>query len=133
MMLTILGDAIKVRLEGLGIFKVVEQGFSQRVLKSPPSAVFFLAEDRRVKDSPYVMRLLAWDIALLVSFIDPSKAQPQMNDLIDAVRAAFSVWIPSVAGSKPTEVEIVRFEAVEDTLLIYTVRVTMEVIPEMIT
>lgn len=128
-MLTILGDAIKARLEGLGLFKVVEKGFSKRALQSPPSAVFFLLDDERVTDSPYSMRQLTWEIALLVSYLDPVKGQAFMDDLIDAVRATFSDWLPVSAGCLPSAVPRIRYEGVEDTLLIYTARVTMQAVP----
>jgi len=129
-MLTILGDAIKARLETLAVFKAVDQGFSQRVLKSPPSAVFFLSSDEEKVNTPYITRTLTWEIALLVSYLDPVKGLAQMNDLIDAVRPAFVQWLPVSAGCLPTLVPMVRYEGVEDTLLIYTVRVTMQAIPE---
>lgn len=128
-MLTILSDAIKARLEGLGLLKVVEKGFSKRALQSPPSAVFFLLDDERMTDSPYSMRLLTWEIALLVSYLDPVKGQAFMDDLIDAVRAAFSDWLPVPAGCLPSAVPRIRYEGVEDTLLIYTARVTMQAVP----
>ncbi len=131
-MLETVATALKARLEGLDLFNVVEQGFSRRVLSAPPSAVCFLVEDGRVKESPYVQRELVWNVALMVSFLEPEKAQTTMNGLIDAVRGALVEWIPVPAGAKPCVVGPIRFEAVEDTLLIYTVRVTMEVIPEMI-
>lgn len=131
-MLSTIGTAIKARLEGLGLFNLVEQGFSQRALSAPPSAVFFLAANRRVKESPYVVRELEWNVALLTSYLDPAKAHAAMNERIDAVLPLFSGWIPTAAGSKPCVVGDIRFEAAEDTLLIYTVPVTVEVIPEMI-
>ncbi len=131
-MLTTIGNAIKTRLEGLGTFKVVERGFSKRALQSPPSAVFFLADDERVTDSPYFTRQLTWEIALLVSYLDPVIGQATMDGLVDAVRPAFSNWLPVPAGCLPAAVPRIRYEGVEDSLLIYTVRVTMQVVPEMI-
>lgn len=131
-MLTTIGAAIKTRVESLSLFKVVEQGFSKRALSTPPSAVFFLAADRRVQESPYVVRELEWNVALLVSYLDPAKAHPAMDDRLDAVRQLFVGWVPTPAGSKPAVVGDIRFEAAEDTLLIYTVPLTLTVMPEMI-
>ena len=131
-MLTTLGDAIKARLEGLGVFKVVEQGFSKRALQSPPSAVFFLSADEEAANTPYVTRKLTWEIALLASYLDPVKGLAQMNDLVDAVRPAFIHWLPVPAGCLPTAAPMIRYEGVEDTLLIYTVRVTMQAFPKKI-
>lgn len=131
-MLTTIGDAIKDRLEGLAVFKVVEKGFSKRALSSPPSAVYFLADDERVTDSPYPTRLLTWEIALLASYLDPAKGQAVMDELIDAVRPAFSNWLAVNPGCLPAMVPKIRFEGVEDTLLIYTARVSMQVVPEKI-
>lgn len=128
-MLDIIAAAIKARLEETAVFKAVDQGFTQRVLKSPPSAVFFLGEDNRVQDDPYTVRETTWHIALMVSNLDPAKGLDQMNGLIDTVRPAFTRWIPT-DGCKPCEVRSIRFEAVEDTLLIYTVALTMKVIAE---
>lgn len=131
-MLTTIGEAIKTRLEGLGVFKAVEQGFTQRVLKSPPSAVFFLLDDEEVTNTPYATRKLTWEIALLVSYLDKGQGQALMHDLIDKVRPAFIGWLPVTAGCLPTAMPRFRYEGVEETLLIYTGRVTMQVVPEMI-
>jgi len=128
-MLTTLGGAIKARLEGLEVFKAVDQGFSQRAISTPPSAVFFLSSDEEKVNTPYITRTLTWEIALLVSYLDPVKGLAQMNGLVDAVRPAFIHWLPVPAGCLPTAVPTVRYERVEDTLLIYTVRVTMQAVP----
>jgi len=130
-MLKTLGEAIKARLEGLEVFKAVEQGFSKRALQSPPSAVFFLYDDEEVANKP-VTRKLTWEIALLVSYLDQVKGQALMHDLIDTVRPAFIGWLPVTAGCLPTAAPRFRYEGVEDTLLIYTGRVTMQVVPEKI-
>ena len=132
-MLATIAAAIKTRLDGLGAFKVVERGFSKRALQSPPSAVFFLAEDTMRSDKPSPTRTLTWDIALLVSYLDPVKGQETMETLIDLVRPAFTDWRPVAAGCLPSSVPHVRFEANEDTLLVYSVRVTMDVFPNTIT
>lgn len=131
-MLTTIGAAIKARLESLGVFKVVEQGFSRRAISSPPSAVFFLGSDDEVVNTPYVTRKLTWEIALLVSYLDTAKGLAEMNVLIDAVRPALIGWQPVAAGCLPTASPSIRYEGVEDTLLIYTIRVTMQVVPEKI-
>ena len=132
-MLATIAAAIKTRLEDLGQFKVVERGFSKRALQSPPSAVFFLAEDVMRSDKPSPTRTLAWDIALLVSYLDPVKGQETMETLIDLVRPAFTDWRPVAVGCLPSSVPQIRFEANEDTLLVYSVRVTMDVFPNIIT
>lgn len=131
-MLKVIGDAIQARLEGLGMFKAVERGFSKRALQSPPSAVFFLYDDEQVTDSPYAMRKLTYEIALLASYIDPVKGQALMDALVDGVRPAFTDWLPVTPGCLPVSVTRIRYEGVEDTLLIYTIRVTMQVVPEKI-
>lgn len=131
-MLAILSAATKARLEGLASFKVVEQGFSKRALQSPPSAVFFLVEDELITDSPSKTRRLTWEIAILASYLDPVRGQATMDGLIDQIRPAFSGWRPVEVGSLPTTVPRIRYEGIEDTLLIYTARVTMEVFPESI-
>lgn len=131
-MLKVIGDAIQARLEGLGMFKAVERGFSKRALQSPPSAVFFLYDDEQVTDSPYAMRKLTYEIALLASYIDPVKGQAMMDALVDSVRPAFIEWLPVTPGCLPASVTRIRYEGVEDTLLIYTIRVTMQVVPEKI-
>jgi len=131
-MLTIIGDAIKARLEGLGLFKVVEKGFSKRALQSPPSAVFFLVDDAEGTDTPDVTRKLTYEIALLVSYIDPVKALTQMEAIIDAVRPSFIGWEPLPLGCLQASVPRIRYEGVEDTLLIYTARLTVPVFPKLI-
>jgi len=128
-MLETVADSLKATLEGTGLFNVVEQGFSRRALSSPPSAVFFMAEDGRVTDSPYITRKLSWDIALMVSYIDPVKAHEKMNTIIDELRETLSEWRPTERGSLPSTVERIDFEVVEDTLLIYSARVAMQVVP----
>lgn len=129
-MLNTIGEAIKARLEGLGKFNVVEKGFSKRALQSPPSAVFFLVENERVADSPYMTRLLTWEIALLAGYLDPVKGQTLMDDLVDTITPAFTGWLAVTSGCFPATVPRIRYEGVEDSLLIYTARVTMQVVPE---
>lgn len=128
-MLAMIGEAIKVRLEGLGLFKVVEKGFSKRALQSPPSAVFFLYSDEMATDTPSPTRRLTWEVALLVSYIDPVKGQTAMDGLIDAVRPAFTKWLAAPVGCLPASVPRIRYEGIEDTLLIYSARITMDVFP----
>lgn len=128
-MLKIIGDAIKARLESLGLFKVVEKGFSKRSLQSPPSAVVFLVDDDAVTDSPSSIRRLTWEVAMMVSYIDPVKSQAAMEDIIDAVRPAFTQWEAVAIGCLPASVSRIRYEGVEETLLIYTARITTGVFP----
>lgn len=128
-MLTTLGDAIKARLEGLGVFKVVEKGFSKRALQSPPSAVFFLDSDAIATDTPSPTRRLTWEVALLASYIDPVKGQAAMDEMLDAVRPAFTRWVAVPVGCLPSSIPRISFEGAEDTLLIYSVQITMDVFP----
>lgn len=129
-MLAELRTAIKTRLETTYPFRVVEAGFSQRVLQSPPAAVFFLVDDDKITDEPEVDRSLVYEIALLVSYTDPVKAQEQIEDIIDAVRKSLTGWLPSDTGCEPASVPKFRFQGVEGTLLIYTGRMTIEVYPD---
>jgi hypothetical protein len=128
-MLATLRPAIKARLEYAYAFKAVEPSFTQRALQSPPSAVFFLLSDEEVVNSPAVTRRLTYEVALLVSYIDPARGQEEMDAIIDAVRPAFIEWEPAAKGCQPASIPRIRYEGVEDTLLIYSARVTMEVYP----
>jgi len=128
-MLTIIGEAIRARLEGLSLFKVVEKGFSKRVLQAPPSAVFFLVLDEMETDSPAALRKLTWEVAILSSYLDPVKGQADMEKMIDAVRDAFTDWEATPVGSLRASVPRIRYEGVEDTLLIYTARIALGVFP----
>lgn len=131
-MLKVIGDAIQAQLEGLGKFKAVEQGFSQRALQSPPSAVYFLVSDEGIVDEPAVTRKLTYEIALLINYTDPVKAQEQMEATIDDVRSLFTLWEPVESGCQPSSVTNIRYEGVEGTLLIYSARVALEVYPQTI-
>lgn len=129
-MLADLRTAIKARLAEAYPFRVVEAGFSQRALQSPPAAVFFLATDKGQFDEPTVTRLLTYEIALLVSYTDPVKAQEQAEEMIDRVRQSFTGWMPAEFGCQPASVPEFRFQGIEGTLLIYTGRMTIEVYPD---
>jgi len=131
-MLATIGDAIKARLEGLNLFKAVENGFSKRALQSPPSAVFFLSSDTIATDTPSPTRRLIWEVVFLVSYIDPVKGQGTMNEILDAVRPAFTRWQAVPVGCLPSSVPRIRFEGTEETLLIYSAQITMDVFPETI-
>lgn len=128
-MLTTIGEAIKTRLEELSLFKVVEKGFSKRALQSPPSAVFFLVLDEIETDLPSSLRKLTWEVAILSSYLDPVKGQVDMEKMVDAVREAFTDWEATPVGSLRASVPRIRYEGVEDTLLIYTARITLGVFP----
>ena len=82
-MLAQLRADIKAKLEGAYPFRIVEPGFSQRALQSPPAAVFVLTKDGKVCDEPEVVRKLIYEIALLVNYTDPVKAQIEMESIID--------------------------------------------------
>ena len=128
-MLSDLRGAIKDRLESAYPFRIVEAGFSQRALQTPPSAVFFLAADKKQVDLPTQARMLAYDIAFLVNYTDPVKAQEEMEDIIDAVRDSLTEWLPADSGCEEASVPEFQFHGVEGTLLIYTGRMTIEVYP----
>jgi hypothetical protein len=129
-MLANLRAAIKARLAEAYPFRVVEAGFSQRALQSPPAAVFFLVSDTGRFDEPAVTRMLTYEIALLVSYTDPVKAQEQVEEMLDMVRPSFTGWLPADAGCQPASMPEFRFQGVEGTLLIYTGRMTIEVYPD---
>ena len=132
-MLSTLGAAIKARLESLALFKVVEKSITKRALQSPPAAVFYLASDDMSVDKPSATRSLTWQILVLVSGLDSDKGQDTAYGCLDAIRTAFTGWlVVSGGGCLPTSVPQIRFEAFEDTLLIYSVRVTMQIIPAII-
>lgn len=128
-MLSDLRSAIKARLESAYPFRVVEAGFSQRALQSPPAAVFFLVSDKGLFDEPTMTRVLTYEVALLVSYTDPVKAQDHVEEMIDMVRQSFTGWMPTEKGCQPASVPEFRFQGVEGTLLIYTARMTIEVYP----
>jgi hypothetical protein len=128
-MLADLRAAIKARLEAAYAFRAVESGFSQRVLQSPPSAAFFLVSDQGQADEPAVARVLTYEVALLVSYTDPVKAQEHVEEMLDMVRQSFTGWLPAEAGCQPMSVPEFRFQGVEGTLLIYTGRMSIEVYP----
>lgn len=129
-MLAELRTAIKARLESAYPFRVVEAGFSKRVLQSPPAAVFFLVSDKGQFDEPAITRVLTYEMALLVSYTDPVKAQEQVEEMLDMVRQSFTGWLPSEVGCQPASVPELRFEGIDGTLLIYTGRMTIEVYPD---
>ncbi|MDR3631716.1 MAG: hypothetical protein P4L42_15450 [Desulfocapsaceae bacterium] len=123
---------IKARLKGLGLFKAVERTVTGKVLSSPPSAAMFLAYDRAVVSSPMVTRELGWDLVLLIPVLGADKGQGAAGACIDAVRAAFTGWRPWEGGTLPAEVPEIRMEGIEQTMLVYTARLTMKVIPAVI-
>lgn len=129
-----IAEAIEERLKGLGIFKAVERTVTAKILQSPPSAAVFLAVDREKFNKPTVTRTLAWDILVLVPAHGSGKGQKVAGDCIDAVRGAFILWRPwTTGGIMPAEVPEIRLEGIEQTMLVYTVRLAMEVMPELIT
>ena len=128
-MLADLRKAIKAKLESAYAFRVVEAGLSNRVMQSPPSAAFFLVTDKGKNDEPAVDRILTYEIALLVSYTDPVKAQEQMEEIIDALRTSLTGWLPAEGGCEEASIPEFRYQGVDGTLLIYTGRMTIEVYP----
>lgn len=121
---------IEARLKGLGLFKAVERTVNAKVLQAPPSVAIFLAYDRAVVNKPTITRDLGWDLLLMVPAIGPGKGQKAAGDILDSVRDAFVGWRPwTTGGVLPAEVPEIRMEGIEQTMLIYTVRLTMQVMP----
>ena len=128
-----IGDAIVARLDGLGLFRLVEKTISAKALQVPPAVVVFLAYDRKVVDKPTVTRELGWDLLLLVPALGVGRGQKKMSSYIDNVRDAFVDWLPwDSGGVLPADVPEIRLEGIENTLLVYTIRVTMRVMPQII-
>jgi len=129
-----IAQEIEDKLKGLGIFKAVERTVSRKVLQSPPSVAFFLAYDREVVSKPTVTRELGWDLLLMLPALGADKGQKSTGTCIDTLRDAFVEWRPwKTGGVLPAVVPEIRLEGIEQTLLVYTVRLTMRVMPAMIT
>lgn len=122
---------IESRLKWLGIFKAVERTVNAKILQAPPSVAVLLAVDRERDNDPTVTRVLGWDLLLMIPALGAGKGQKSAGDLLDAVRDAFVNWLPwETGGVMPAEVPEIRLEGIEQTMLVYTVRLTMEVMPE---
>lgn len=127
-----IADAIEARLQGMGLFKAVEKTVTAKILKSPPSVAVFLAFDRMDTDKPTTTRLLVWDLLLTVSALGAKKGD-DAGSYLDAIRDAFIGWRPwTTGGVLPAEVPEIRMEGIEQTMLVYTVRLTMKVMPAII-
>lgn len=132
-MLTKIADAIEAALVGTGQFRAVEQSISAGILRTPPSVAFFLAHDRGVVDTPMVTRELSWDLVLMTPALGADKGLAGAGQCIDTVRRTFSGWLPfETGGVLPATVPEIRLEGIEQTLLVYTVRLTMRVMPDII-
>jgi hypothetical protein len=130
-MIDTIAEAIEARLIGLGIFKAVARTVNRQVVQTPPSVAFFLAHDRDVETQPTVTRALGWDLLLMIPALGADQGQKPAGDCIDAVRDAFVGWLPwETGGVLPAEVPEIRLEGIEQTMLVYTVRLTMSVMPE---
>jgi|GEM_PF-2935247 hypothetical protein len=129
---SMIAAAIEAELNSLGLFKAVEKTVTAKTLKSPPTVAVYLASNRKEASKPTVTRNLGWDLVLVVSALGTDKGQAAAGDIVDAVSVAFTDWRPwTTGGVLPSEVDIV-LEGTEGTLLIYTARVTMKVMPSMI-
>ncbi len=129
---TMIADAIEAELKSLGLFKAVEKTVTAKTLKSPPSVAVYLASNRKAASKPTITRDLGWDLVLVVSALGADKGQAAAGDIVDAVSVAFTDWRPwTTGGVLPSEVDIV-LEGTEGTLLIYTARLTMKVMPAML-
>jgi len=129
---TRIAEAIEAELKSLGLFKAVEKTVSAKVLQTPPSVAVYLASNRKAASKPTVTRELGWDLVLVMSALGADKGQAAAGDITDAVSVAFTDWRPwTTGGVLPSEVDIV-LEGIEGTMLIYTARLTMKVMPEML-
>lgn len=125
-----IAEKIETRLKGLGIFKAVERTITANILQSPPAAAVFLAYDREIANKPSEQRELGWDIMLMIPALGAAKGTVLAGRCIDAVREAFVGWFVSgTGGVMPAKVPEVRLEGVERTVIVYSVRVTIEVFP----
>jgi hypothetical protein len=133
MMIDQIAQEIETRLKGLGIFKAVERTVNAKVLQSPPSAAIFLAYDRKVADKPTITRELGWDLLLMIPAQGINKGQKAAGDCIDMVRDSFIGWRPWTSGGVlPAEVPEIRLEGIEQNMLVYTARITIQAMPQMI-
>ena len=131
-MIDLIGTAIVTALEELAMFKAVEETVNRTVLQSPPGAAVILAYDKEAENKP-VARELGWDIVLLLPALGRDRGKDQRGSIIDAVRKKFIGWRPfTTGGAMPARVPAIRLEGIEKSLLVYTVRLTMEVMPDVI-
>lgn len=129
-MLTAVAATIHARLEGLGVFKVVEHSALPRTHAQLPAAVHYLLEDRFFADRPEITRDLVWSVAILAPAMGPDKGKTSALACIDAVRGAFSGWQPFPAGgSMPSSVSEIVFTDLEEGLLLYHVKINLRVFP----
>lgn len=124
-MLTTIADAIEAKLKSLGCFKTVEQSITKRALSAPPSAVFYLADLKGVGDKPHVAKDLIWEIAIMASALGADKGQTTVLDCIETTAQGLTNWQPDIAGVKPTTAPDFHLEGFEETLIIYTGRITI--------
>jgi hypothetical protein len=124
--------AIKAKLESLQVFRAVEQTITRQILQTPPGAAIFLAADKEKSDKP-VKRELAWDVMLSASALGVGGGQATIGGCIDAVRKGLLGWRALESGGVlPAKIPLIKLEGVQNTLLIYSVRLTMEVMPDVI-
>ncbi|MBU1564226.1 MAG: hypothetical protein KJ630_01190 [Proteobacteria bacterium] len=132
-MIDAIANAIEGALKGLKIFKAVERTVNTKILQSPPSVAFFLAYDRQVANKPTATRDLGWDLLLMIPALGVGKGGKSAGDCIDTVRSAFIGWRPWTSGGVlPAEVPEIKLEGIEQTVLVYTARLTMRVMPDLI-
>ncbi len=124
-MLTTIADAIEARLKSLGCFKTVEQSITKRALSAPPSAVFYLAAFKGVGDKPHVAKDLTWEIAIMASALGADKGQATALECIETTVKGFTNWQPDITGMKPAAAPDFQLEGFEETLIIYTGRITI--------
>lgn len=125
-----IAQEIENTLKALGIFKAVERTVNTKILQSPPSVAVLYAGERQKENDP-VVRLLTWELLLMIPALGVGKGQKPAGDCIDLVRDTFINWLPfDTGGVLPAEVPDIKLEGIEQTLLVYTARMTMEVIPE---
>ncbi len=129
-MITEIAAAITERLESLAIFHSVERKITKQTRSNPPAAVFYLAGEHPVQESPEMMRRLNWDILVIARALDTGIGQKSADYCIDAVRNAFFGWMPVSAGCNPAVPgEIVLLESAAGGNLVYAMELGIECYP----
>lgn len=93
-MLSAIETLIQDKLTSLALFATV--GTALRV-EDPkrPFALTWLAEDKEITDSPKVLREISFVARIAINHSDTAgAAATSMNTLLDAVRPAFTGWVP---------------------------------------
>ncbi|PIE72290.1 MAG: hypothetical protein CSA20_08480 [Deltaproteobacteria bacterium] len=130
-MITTIAGAMTATMKGLGIFKAVERSVLPNIVQSPPGAAVILAYDKEVENRP-TSRELGWDVMVTVSALGSGKGIKTADDIIDLLRETFINYRPLDEGVLPARVPTITLEGIQGQLLVYTVRVTMVILPAVI-